>query len=224
MNNKSFAQILAGLLVLAVGVGFFIDALNIANFKVIIKDWWPLIIVGIGLVSLMSNPRAWLWPAATTAFGVLLLLQNLNYISFSVWNLIWPTIIILVGLSILFRRQGWDRPQEDNEDAVVATALFSGQNIRSVSHKFKGGSMSAVFGGIDLDLRDAKLEDKAQMDVFAAFGGIDIKVPEGWVVKVSGLPIFGGWEDKTKKPATQAKAPVLVIKGTCLFGGVSVKN
>jgi predicted membrane protein len=224
MKTKSFAQILTGLLVLALGVGFLLDALNIMEFGYALKTWWPIIVIIIAMAALLSNPRMWVWPTATGAFATLLLLRNLDVVTFNVWSLIWPTIIILVGLSILFRREGWDRPKDDSEDAVTATALFSGQNIRSVSHAFKGGDISAIFGGIELDLRDAKINGKATMNIFTAFGGVDIKVPEGWVVKVSGMPIFGGWEDKTKKPADVKNAPLLKVNGTCLFGGVSIKH
>ena len=224
MKNKSYAQILTGVLVLALGVGFLLNALNVVDFNVSFRTWWPAIIIAVSLIALVSNPRMWVWPTATAGFGVLLLLRNLDVVQFNVWSLIWPSIIILVGLSILFKREGWDRPKDDSEDAVNATALFSGQNIRSVSHKFKGGDITAVFGGIELDLRDAKIEGTATMNIFAAFGGVEIKVPEGWVIKVSGMPIFGGWEDKTKKPADVKNAPVLRINGTCMFGGLSVTN
>jgi predicted membrane protein len=224
MKNKSYAQILTGLLVLALGVGFMFDALNIVDFSHSFSTWWPAIIIAVSVVALVSNPRMWMWPTATAAFGTLLLLRNFDVVNFNVWSLIWPTIIILVGLSILFRREGWDRPKDDSEDVVTATAIFSGQNLRSVSNKFKGGDVSAIFGGVDLDLRDAKIEGKATMNIFAAFGGVDIKVPEGWVIKVSGMPFFGGWEDKTKKPADAKNAPTLKINGTCIFGGVSIKN
>jgi hypothetical protein len=81
-----------------------------------------------------------------------------------------------------------------------------------------------LFGGIELDLTDAEMKNGATVDVFTAFGGIDIRVPDGWIIKTSGLPIFGGWEDKTRKPRDANKAPVLNIAGTCLFGGVSIKN
>lgn len=223
MKTKSFAQILTGLLVLGLGIGFMLDALNIMEFGAAMRTWWPTVIIAISLVALVSNPRMWVWPLATAAFGTLLLLRNFDIVTFNVWSLIWPSIFILVGLSIIFRRGGWDRPNDSGDDAVNATAFFSGQNIRSVSHDFKGGDMSAVFGGIDLDLREANIKDKAVMNVFVAFGGIDVKVPEGWMVKVTGMPIFGGWEDKTKK-STDPKAPVLRINATCAFGGFSVHH
>jgi len=35
--------------------------------------------------------------------GVVFLLQNIGYISGSVWDIIWPAIVIVVGLSMIFR-------------------------------------------------------------------------------------------------------------------------
>ncbi len=218
--NKSLGEILLGLLVLIVGVGFLLSALNILEFGGIIRTWWPLIVVGVGLASLVSNPRVFGWPLLIMAFGVLLQLRQLDIVTFNVWSLVWPTIIVVLGLHLLFGR---NRPKEVDADSIDVLALFSGYKANSTSTKLKGGRISAVFGGMELDLTDAKLAKGASLDVFAALGGIEIKVPEGWNVKISGLPIMGGWENKTKAPKGE-DAPALNIRGTCFMGGVSVKN
>lgn len=223
MKTKSLAQVCAGLLVIAVGIGLLLNGLNIINFKDFISQWWPLVPIAIGVIGFISNPRQWVWPLVFIGFGVALLLKQLGVIDVNIWGLVWPSIIILVGLSIIFQGDSWDKPTEITDDHTNAQVIFAGQNARNVSQHYKGGAISAVFGGIDLDLRDAKIVGDAKLSVFAAFGGADIKVPEGWLVKVSGLPVFGGWEDKTKKPADK-NAPVLRINATCLFGGFSVQN
>lgn len=225
MKNKSIAQLLTGLLVLALGVGFLLDGLNILDFSHYIKDFWPLAIIAVGFVSLVANPRLFLWPLVIMTFGVLFLLQQLGVLTFNVWHLVWPTVIIIVGLSLIFDRAGGlgRKPQDVGDDSPKLFVAFSGQNARSVSQDFKGGSATAIFGGIQLDLRGAQIKQKATLDVFAAFGGIELRVPEEWAVAVSGAPLFGGWENKTKYPADK-DAPVLHIRGTCLFGGVDIKN
>lgn len=226
MEKKSLAQIVTGLIILAIGVGFLLEAFHLVDFGKVVSVWWPSIIIIIGLVSLINNVRAPLWPIAEIVLGTLLLLRQFGVVAFDVWQIIWTSLIILAGVSILFERsRSGKRAKENDKDGIDATAIFSGQEIRSVSHQFKGGAITAIFGGVDLDLRDAKLDgNKATIDVFTAFGGSDIRVPEGWTVKISGTPIFGGWEDKTHKPADVKNAPHLTINGTCLFGGVSIKN
>jgi predicted membrane protein len=220
MQNKSYGQLLTGLLLLVLGTGWLLDGLNIIDFGDLAKTYWPLAIVAVGLISIIGNARNWLTSLVIVAVGVALQLRELDILNFNMWSLIWPVALIVLAFSILFRGS-WNKPKDDSEDAISAIAIFSGQNIRSVSDKFKGGEITAAFGGVDLDLRDANIEGSAQINVFTMFGGVDIKVPEGWQVRVSGLPLFGGWEDKTKK-TKDAKAAVLKINATCAFGGFTV--
>lgn len=224
MKPASTGQIFVGLLVVALGVGFFLDALNLIDFGSTLATWWPVIIIAIGVASYLSNPRVILWPAIISLSGFLLLLRELGVVIFNVWSLIWPAVLIIVGLSIILRWPKQDRTRVVNDDAVNIFVAFSGNESRSAANNFKGGKATALFGGIELDLTDATIKNEATLDIFAAFGGIDIRVPDGWVIRTSGLPVFGGWEDKTRKPRDSAKAPVLNIAGTCLFGGVSIKN
>jgi len=39
--------------------------------------------------------------------GVAFLLKNLGVISIAVWNIIWPCILIVIGVRLLFRHQPW---------------------------------------------------------------------------------------------------------------------
>ena len=82
----------------------------------------------------------------------------------------------------------------------------------------------ALFGGIDLDLREAVFESQVvEISGFWCFGGMEIKVPEGVEVRDQTSGIFGGTEVKDLGEP-QPGAPVLVIKGVSLFGGVSVRG
>ena len=92
------------------------------------------------------------------------------------------------------------------------------------SQQFRGASLTAFFGGVTLDLRQAKLAPEgADVDVMTAFGGAQIIVPVGWQVVFSGVPIFGSFEDKTSHAGADATSQ-LRIKGTAMFGGVEAKN
>jgi len=225
MKTKSLARIFTGLLVIALGVGLFLNGLGVINFADIVRQWWPMVPIGIGVIGIISNPRQWVWPLLFFVFGVAALLRQLGYVDINLWSLFWPVILIAVGLSILFQSTSLgSKPELDDDDATNASVLFAGQNVRSVSHHYKGGDITAIFGGVDLDLHDAKIDGEATLTVFAAFGGAEIKVPEGWVVKVKGVPIFGGWEDKTRKPTNEKNAPRLTINATCVCGGFSVSN
>ena len=68
------------------------------------------------------------------------------------------------------------------------------------------------------------------IDVFAFWGGIDIQVPEDWAVTIRGIPLLGGFEDKTHQSPTTAGVAAgaprqeLIIKGFAIMGGIDVKN
>ena len=112
------------------------------------------------------------------------------------------------------------------KDSINALALFSAYNVKNVTSTFKGGSATALFGGLDLDLRESAIEDnqEAVLDMFVAFGGMDIFVPEDWNIVIKGIPIFGGWDNKSRNKDINSEGPMLVIHSLVLFGGFDVKN
>ena len=79
---------------------------------------------------------------------------------------------------------------------------------------------------MELDLRKAEIKGRnAGIDLVAIFGGIDIKVPRHWKVEISGLPLFGGWDNKTDyTPLPDAEEKILIVKCIAMFGGVEIKN
>ncbi len=101
--------------------------------------------------------------------------------------------------------------------------MFAGREVVSHSKNFEGGTLGALFGGAALDLREAQLAPGASIDVFAAFGGAEIRVPGGWRVETHGLPLFGGFENATANEGDE-HSPTLDVSATVLFGGLEVKH
>ena len=115
----------------------------------------------------------------------------------------------------------------DSNSDFNYTAIFGGGKRRIESKEFRGGSAVAVFGGYNIDLRDAGMAgESATIDVNALFGGMDIRVPDTWKVEVRASAIFGGVDDKTVPPRTTAgvKPPLLIVTGFAAFGGIVVKS
>jgi hypothetical protein len=104
--------------------------------------------------------------------------------------------------------------------------VFGGVRRRIVSQEFEGGEVSAIFGGVEIDLRAAGTKkDEVVIEMNAIFGGVELMVPDTWDVVVRGAGIFGGYEDKTgprREPPSGGKRPLLVITGEAVFGGVTV--
>ena len=83
--------------------------------------------------------------------------------------------------------------------------------------------VSAVLGGCDVDLRAAvPTRDTIAIQVFAMWGGIDIRVPPGWMVEIEAWPILGGVVDTTRPPALPTHR--VVLRGMAFMGGVEIKN
>jgi len=80
-----------------------------------------------------------------------------------------------------------------------------------------------VLGGCELDLRHAAIDGEAVIDVFAMWGGIEIKVPENWSVSGRVTPILGGYEDKTRR-VPDGTNQRLLVRGLVIMGGVEIKN
>jgi hypothetical protein len=107
-------------------------------------------------------------------------------------------------------------------DEVALVAIFDGIELESRASAFRGGSMFAWFGGIEVDLRAAKLSpDGAHLDLHAINGGIEVKVPEGWRVRSSMRAVAGGVDARAPEPEA-ADAPTLTLDGFAAFGGVEV--
>jgi len=111
-----------------------------------------------------------------------------------------------------------------NPESDKMIAIFGGVTRKGRWRIRKNTRALALFGGMDLDLRDAIFEAPVvEISGFWCFGGLDIKVPEGIEVHDQTAGIFGGTDVRDiGEPAPGA--PTLVIKGATLFGGVSVKG
>lgn len=218
---KSFTRIIMGLLIVAVGLSFLLTNLNILPFSVAIGDWWPMFIVAAGVVVLCNDVKNYLWALLIIALGAIFQLNQLNVIDVNPWQLFWPAIIIVVGLSIMTSRVSSKRrvASHDREDV---TAILSGSEAHVQSDDFKGSRVTAVCGGAVLDLRGVTIKKEATVDLFAFWGGIEIRVPEGVTIKNSTSAILGTVEGKAV--ATQIKdAPVLHIIGDVVMAGVEIK-
>ncbi|MFN7260854.1 MAG: DUF4288 domain-containing protein, partial [Cyclobacteriaceae bacterium] len=109
-------------------------------------------------------------------------------------------------------------------DLCSITSIFGGSNRKIFSKNFKGGQMTAIFGGSDLDLSQADIQGPVVVDVVSIFGGVKLIVPANWEVKTNISAILGGVEDKRKDPSSFSPEKKLVLTGVCMFGGVEIKS
>lgn len=210
-----------GLVLLALGVFGILDATGTLDAGQTIDRWWPVAIIGLGLVAMIVERRVTLGPAIVVGVGFILLAGQQDWTD---QDLAGPALLVIIGLVVLFgsrRRRTDELAQGRHGDRVV---MFGGAKIKERSDHLTHTEVSAIFGGATLDLREAHIDQRATVEALALFGGVDVLVPPGWHVTIGGLPIFGGYEDKTEGDGSlPADAPELDVHATAIFGGVAVK-
>jgi len=227
MNKRNgFSQIFWGLAIIIVGVLFLAQNLGyLESFP--FWNYLPALLIILGLYQLFVNRfHAWVGPVIIILVGSFLLMATLNIITWSTFGtMIWPTILILIGLSIIFRRSSNDKEfSVDSESQFNIFAAFSGQKRKITSTDFKAGEATAMFGGIELDLREARiLNPPARLQTTALFGGVEIIVPSDWDVRMDVVALFGGADDKRKDLVSSKTTPDLIVSGTAMFGGLEIK-
>ena len=224
---KKASRMIWGIVLIAVGVLFALNALNITNIDVFFDGWWTLFIIVPCIVGLFTE-REKTGNVIGIAVGVCLLLGCQDVLDFSVlWKLLVPAVIVVIGLKMvltgLFGSKANEmiaKMKESGKDPKAGCATFSGCNMNYDGEVFEGAELTAVFGGVKCDLRNAIIDKDCAIGASAIFGGIDILVPDHVNVKVSSNSIFGGVSNKT---AFHKDAPTIYISGTCMFGGVEIK-
>lgn len=217
----NWARLFFGSLVVAIGVLLLLDNSDVLDAGDVVSTWWPIVVIAAGLLTFLSNPRHWQIPLILGVVGTALLLRTLGVVDSL--DLVLPALLILIGVFVMFGRARPGREVSDT-DRINSFNVFSGTEIASHSAEFKGGNVGAIFGGAEIDLHDARLAPGATLDVFTAFGGVEISVPEAWQVVTRGFPIFGGFENVTAKERVGPDAPTLEVHATILFGGVEIKH
>lgn len=209
-----------GLLLVTVGAFGMLDVLGILSWDTTVSRWWPVAIITLGLVTMAKEHRISFGPATVTGIGILLLAGRLGLMDSGMAG---PLLLMAIGVAIFVNSLNHtDVKPGRNRQSV---ALFAGSEIKEGSQHLTHADVSAIFGGATLDLREAHIDEEATVDATAFFGGVDVLVPEGWRVALSGIPIFGGFEDKTRnQQAPPPDAPTLRVNATSIFGGVTVAN
>lgn len=232
-NPQSFPQsdsrLWLGILFVLIGGAWLLDNLNVIPYY--IEDWffnWEtiLILLGIYFIFGRKKPEAGL---VMIAIGGVFLMDEFNFFHWrDIFRVFWPLIFIIIGISLILRRSHSLKKNElvDEIDLIDDFAIFGGRERTVDSTDFKGGKITAMFGGSEIDLRNAELaEGTNELDLFVMFGGTNIIVPPDWAIKVDVSSILGGFADKRTSALNVVPQPgkTLIIKGFVMFGGGEVK-
>lgn len=224
MVARSSSRIVTALLIVLVGL-LLLASTTGAFATESIWAWVPLVFVLLGLWAIWkSGGRNLTGPIMVVAIAGTYQLRNLGFVTDAQIGTWWPLFIVLFGLLLLVGRERRRRFGADttSADEVSAISVFGGSDRRITSKQFVGGEAVSIFGGGEIDLRDAEVENPpAVIESVAIFGGPEIRVPEDWNVKLDVLTLFGAAEDS--RPRTEVSAePDLVVTGVTIFGGVEI--
>lgn len=194
---------------------------------------WKSLLVVLGIVFMITEKNK------TT--GIILFLLGSVFVTGEIMDMrFWevvrfaiPLVLIVAGLAILIRKPTFTKREinipegADINDYINEVNIFGGGEKKLKTQNFKGGQITSIFGGSEIDMRYAQLAPGVNaIDMLCVFGGTSIRVPEGWEIKTEVSAIFGGFSDERKlekKDVIENPERILYIKGLVLFGGGEIK-
>ena len=240
-NNYSSPQnrMWTGVFIIGAGILLLINKMGVA-FPAWFFDW-PMILIAIGLLSGLQNNfrnRGWF---ILLFMGIVFLVDD-NMAGWNLHRFIWPVALIVFGFFFLAernscsnRRRNRGLPQgneplssnvDDDSNEFIDYSIFMGSiKKKIVSKNFRGGTISCVMGGTELDLSQADIQKPAVIDISQLFGGTKIVVPAHWDIKSEVSAMLGGFEDKRNISSHVIDSnKTLLLKGSTLFGGIEILN
>ncbi|MTV36918.1 LiaI-LiaF-like domain-containing protein [Duganella radicis] len=229
-------QMIIGLFVIGIGLLFLIDNLGWVHLNLTVHIV-PVILIGAGILKVVQtrSQSGTVVGGLMIAAGSVILLRETGLIDISMRSL-WPLLLIAAGVAVVYKATAshaaqtrpapgpLDKPDADGESVINYTAIMGGFKHRITTQDFRGGEITAIMGGCDLDLRQASVNGDAVLNVFAMCGGITLKVPVDWTVVFDGTPIMGGFDEKTVPPTGPASGKRLIVRGYVIMGGMEVRN
>lgn len=227
------------LLLIAIGVIFLLKNLGFIDldfYELLFS--WPMILVAIGVVQLID--RSYVSGFILLFLGGVFMLPRLDIIHYDAMRVFWPIILIVIGVALLFRRlsisssagryrvsAASDVSAGTSSDGFIRIdTSFSGNKTTCTEPVFRGGILRSIFGGIDLDLRNTRLDaSEVFIDLDCSFAGITLRVPPTWRIDSRLSTTFGGFEDKRPHlpPEALDTTHVVILRGTAVFGGIEIK-
>lgn len=221
-------------------------------FGYYISTYWPSVLILIGVIKLFDEKSSKLGNLILIILGGLLQADLLDILDINIWKIFWPILLIIIGLNLLIpkktksvtfyydrgnNKDSFAKDKEDYEeyknetdyDDITAesyiskSVILSTLDIRNHSKNFKGGNITCILGGMDLDLRGTEIKEKEViLNVNVLLGGIDIFVPNSWRVEVTASAILGGYNNFTRA-VEDPDAPILKITGSVALAGMDIK-
>ena len=223
-RSRAFGVAIVGVLIILAGAVLLGGNLGLIDSRYVFHNFGPVVIFILGVATLMRRRHDQVLLGLILMFvGAWGFATQQQWIKVHFWAVMGPLLLVLAGGSVVWR--AFNRPvPEGAGDAYIRTfAVFSGAELRPTV-PFQGADLTAVMGGVKLDLSNAPMAgDTAVIDVFTLMGGAEIFVPRDWDVTVKVISLMGGCSDK-RRPSTLPASKHLIIQGMAVMGGVEIKD
>jgi predicted membrane protein len=190
---------------------------------------WQMLLIAIGVVSLIGSDNK--TPGIVLiSVGGFFLIPELFTDFFRSFNFFWPALFIVIGVVLLLNSKRLSAVSsykgESKADIIDIVNIFSGAERQLITDNFKGGKITAIFGGGEVNLTRCSLAPGDNViEITCIFGGTTIIVPENWNVILEVTPILGGFSDNRKiiGDVMRDNTRTLAVRGTVIFGGGEIK-
>lgn len=218
------SQVLLGGIIILVGILLLLQTTNVFPTRRLLR-YTPLLFVAVGVWALAQGRfRNIVGPVLLIGIAGAAQIVILGYATVDDVLVFWPVIVIAIGASILLGKYRSTIPVTHNA-FTSAFALFGGVERRNSSKAFVGGDLTSMFGEVELDLREAAIEEPpARINTTALFGDIDIIVPRGWNVHMDVLPILASANDVRSHRDGERDHVDVFVTGFGMFADISVRD
>ncbi|OFZ61696.1 MAG: hypothetical protein A3D92_18675 [Bacteroidetes bacterium RIFCSPHIGHO2_02_FULL_44_7] len=235
-SRERNTKLLFGILVIIFGILFLMKRQGTPLPNWVIS--WKTIMIAAGVLQLYKHRFRSFFAYALIGVGTAMLINDFQPNTID-RKLIAPILVIFFGAFILAKHLNLlgnkkngsttlfdDDREVSSEDYIKSTAVFGGVTKNVVSKSFKGAKFNTVFGGTDINLTKADIEGPIRIKSTTVFGGVTLIVPSNWEVRSEITAIAGAVEDQRgiASDVTYDPSKVVVLTGTCLFGGVEIRS
>ncbi len=235
MSANNSKRITLGLLFIAIGVIFLLRIGNLLPFTLpVVFLSWQMILIVLGIIFLLTENNKSTGLILLTIGSVFMASSHFGIGIWQIIRLAFPAFLVVAGVLLLLPgrryfsgRQRYRHTEENIKDRIEEVNVFSGGSKVINSDNFMGGEITCIFGGSELNFRQAKLAPGNNiLEITCIFGGVTLYVPEDWTVKLDAAAVFGGFSDsRVNSNIRMVTDPekVLVVKGVVIFGGGEIK-
>ena len=223
---KQASRVMWGVVLVALGVIYALNALNITDIDLFFKGWWTLIIIIPSFISILTDNDKTGGVIGLTA-GLVLLLACRGFVDFKmIGKLAIPALIVFIGLELIFKDAFNKKTKEamksikESGPIKTCTAILTRKQDDCTDTSFGGADYTALLGTVESDISKAYYEKDVIIRAKNVLGNVNITVPNGVNVEVTCHALFGGVTNPVvNSPENEI---TIYVKAYCLLGGVEI--